>query len=334
MDRWTSDLIKLLRKWKYQISKRQRAHIDISAKYNKRHYLIAIPSLIISSAVSISSISTFKNCDNPDDCNFDQYIRLAGGIFNFAATILVSLQTFLQYQKQGEIHRTCADDYENLYRILDTYITVPTSRGDPVETLKIIKDQYDEIRKKSPPLLDLDNIDLDYEVFSKKNGSTSSEEKIRNSLESNHRGQQRRDTTSQNQEYGTNSTSSVRDQIDALNNNCDTEDDNAKVVIELDLDHCDSHVYTFPNGKSPSSPLQNKIRSSSNLLRASRQSYDKIEPIKDEYTLSGVTTPQKQRRSNTPTILDIQRLDLEVAEKGSLPRRNGTQSMPALELIN
>lgn len=221
---WTSDLNKLLKNWRFQIGKRQQAHLKLNARYNKKHYLLGIPSIMISTASSIGGITTYKECKTDADCAANEYIRLICGIITLGSAVLGALQTFLEYQKQSEAHRSAANNYETLYRLIDTYICVPVSRGDPVTCLKEIQEQYDEIRRTGPPLLDMDDVNLDFHVFKE-----------------------------QKNEPESNSSSSTQDKLDAINRN---KTESQEVCIELDLDDCDRYRRPTPPMKNASVKLE------------------------------------------------------------------------------
>lgn len=235
---WTPDLNKLLRKWNRQLAKRQGAHIKLSIKYIRRHYYIGIPSIMVSTAVSTGILSTFKNSEDPDTQIADQYTRLVIGIVGIAGAMLSALQTFMEYQKLAEAHKIAADMYETLYRDIDTIIQVPsTIRGDPLELITSIRERYDEIRKKSPQLVDYD-LDLSYEVY-KDPGTSIPVNSIPGSSDKTSDRQDKnidsRNIDSKNLEGSSTTSKSIREQIDQLNEH-DTSDEDKKVCIQLDID--------------------------------------------------------------------------------------------------
>lgn len=230
-DTWTPDLEKLLRKWTRQLGKRQGAHIKLSIKYSRRHYYIGIPTTMVTTAVSTGILSTFKNSDDPDTQIIDQYTRLAIGIVGLVGAMLSALQTFMEYQKLSESHKVAADSYETLYRDIDTIIQVPsTVRGDPLELITGIRERYDEIRKKSPQLVDYD-LDLSYEVY-KEPVKDSSNESVKDLYKNN---KPNTENTENNRDGSSTTTKSIREQIDQMNEH-DTSDEDKKVCIQLDID--------------------------------------------------------------------------------------------------
>jgi len=165
---WTSDLDRLLRRWKEQIGKRQLGHAKQARKFSQRHYIIGIPATLLGAVVTTGILSTFKNCDNCDDlksakCAADQWIRLAMGLLGFLFAALSALQTFMNYQESSEKHKNAASDFENLHRVIETLIQVPGAvRGDPVATLHNLRDQYTALVRGAPQLPKEYSVDLTY----------------------------------------------------------------------------------------------------------------------------------------------------------------------------
>jgi len=183
---WTPECDKLLRRWKKQIAARQRIHNDISRQYKQRHYYLGIPGIILGMIVASGTFSTFANCDtcgsNNDtasapssssslvSCQANEWIRLVMGIVGIVSSIVAGLMTFLDYQSAAEDHKSASDEYDSMYRQLDTTLLLPGyARGDVVATLQSLRSQYDSIAKRSPTLPKKYDLELTYEVVA--NGS-------------------------------------------------------------------------------------------------------------------------------------------------------------------
>ena len=96
---WTPELDKLLRKWKNQVGKRERGHLNQNRKFSRRHYMFGGPAIILSTIVSVGIFATFRNCDECDDqrapeCALDQWIRLASGIIGLFSMALTAFLTY------------------------------------------------------------------------------------------------------------------------------------------------------------------------------------------------------------------------------------------------
>ncbi len=151
---WTPELNKLLRKWKKQLQKRQKGHIDLARKCQKYHYAIGIPATVFSTIIATGSFATFSNCDDDSGrCEIDVWIRISTGVIAIIGAALTGFQTFVNYQNSAERNKSAAVDYGSMYRSLDTLLLLPPElRGEPVSTLQTLRNQYDDIVRRSPTL--------------------------------------------------------------------------------------------------------------------------------------------------------------------------------------
>jgi len=168
---WTPELDRLLRNWKRQIGKREGGHNNLARKYNRRHYIFGLPAILLAAILSSGILSTFQNCDDCNgnqgtvECEIIQYLRLVFGLLGIVNTALVGFQTFMNYQEEAEKHKSAADDYGSLFRLLDSMILMPGPiRGDPITSLQNIRSRYDDLVRRSPSLPKKYNVDLSYNV--------------------------------------------------------------------------------------------------------------------------------------------------------------------------
>ena len=214
---WTPELDKLLRRWKCQLGKREKGHLNEARKNNMKHYMLGIPAIIISALVSTGSLSTFEDCSDNENCKTKEAIRLTAGIFGIISTSLMGLSTFLNYQKKEEEHKSSADECGSLYRILDTMLLVPGPiRGDPISTLYNFRRQYDNLIRRSPTLPSKYDVNLSYGVINR--------EKLQNTNLSN----------ISNNNIGSEMTS-INEWIEKENDH-DTDDEEKEVMLPFDLD--------------------------------------------------------------------------------------------------
>jgi len=171
---WTPELDKLLTQWKRSIANRKRGHSELSAIYIRRHYWFGVPTTGLGALMSAGILTTFRNnCDQQDDSRrvADEIVRLFMGMLGVISTILAALQTFLDYSARAERHKSALDSYESLYGTISTLLLIPQSiRGDPVDTLRQIRTQFDNISRISPILPTKYNTDLAYTVINPKLG--------------------------------------------------------------------------------------------------------------------------------------------------------------------
>jgi len=169
---WTSDIEKLLRRWRKQINSRHFEHKEAERKYTKFYYLLGVPTTILSTVVSSGILTTFQNCNictsqcSPDAsslCSGDVYIRLAMGILGVVAVVLTATSLFLNYGASSVDNKNASDAYGELVREIDSIVETPIiSRGDPIVSLHQIRTKFDDIAKKSPSLTS--KISLEYKT--------------------------------------------------------------------------------------------------------------------------------------------------------------------------
>lgn len=264
---WTPELDKLLRKWKKQINKREKGHMTLSRKYNRRHYILGIPATIFSALIATGVLATFRNCDpeKDDQCDTDQWVRFTVGMASLISTGVTALQTFMNYQSESEKHKSAADDYGSLERTIDTMLLVPGEiRGDPIASLQNIRSQYDDLVRRTPPLPESFDTELKYEMITpeslsnsikvhqeekntpKKKSSSSQESEEEKMREGSSNPPSRKSSITKknpNVEEDDNTVSSIEDII-AKENEGDTSDEEYQVKVPYDLESCN---YYTPN---------------------------------------------------------------------------------------
>nr|QBK86623.1 MAG: uncharacterized protein LCMAC102_04190 [Marseillevirus LCMAC102] len=235
---WTRELDKLLRRWKMQIGKREEGHLDLARKYNQRHYIFGVPATVLTTLIATGVLATFRNCDTCAQqdvtCSGDQWIRLVIGIIGVFSAGLTAFQTLMNYQGEVEKHKSASDGYGQLFRILDTILlTSNPIRGDPVETLQNIRNQYDDIVRRSPTLPKAYDAELTYDVINQDKLGTHRPDQIvigTRDLE---------DETSKESKKSIESEPSTVEDLDkviAKENDYNTSDDEREVCISFDLD--------------------------------------------------------------------------------------------------
>lgn len=153
---WTPELDKLLRKWRKQVGKREREHLNKSRTLQKYHYAFGLPALLLSAVSSTMALAA----DN-EDTN----MHIIAGSLGITGTFLIGVQTFMSFADAAANHKQAANDFGSLYRNLDTMLLVPGPvRGDPITTLQSIRGQYDDIIRRAPNLAGDDFNSLGYEV--------------------------------------------------------------------------------------------------------------------------------------------------------------------------
>ena len=168
---WTPEKEKLLRKWKKQVTVRERGHLRQARTFSKRHYMIGGPSMILGALVTAGSFGTFRNCNDCDDqssskCSIDEVIRIIIGIIGILSTIFAMLHTFMGYQSREEKHKDAMNAHGSFIRRLDDILlTASPFRGDPISVLQDIRHDYDRIERDSPTLPSKYDVELTYEIL-------------------------------------------------------------------------------------------------------------------------------------------------------------------------
>lgn len=173
---WTPELDKLLRRWKRQIDARRKGHIKLSQQYDKRHYLLGVPATVLTTITTTGTLTTFQDCSSNSTrsfwCTSSEWIRLAIGIIGIIAVVLTGILTFMNFQKTSQDHKKAADEYESLAGTIDSILSIPrVLRGNPVDRLKLIRDQYDGILKEAPTLAEKYKTELGFEVVGFQNSN-------------------------------------------------------------------------------------------------------------------------------------------------------------------
>ena len=248
---WTSELNKLLRKWKKQIGKREQGHLNLVRKYRQRHYFFGIPSTIITVIVSAGVFSALEQW----------WIRIVIGNISLFSTALIAFQTFMNYQGKAEQHKSAADDYGSIFRLLDTMLLIPGSmRGNPIITLQDLRKQFDDLIRRSPTLPKKYDTELAYEVINpKKQQELFPEDKN-------------------------------LDKIFAQENDYDTSDEEYEVCIAFDLDKVECHNMTTATSYLTARHNENIQRTLNFKLQHLEKSRDTPPPVPPRITKTKSTT--------------------------------------------
>lgn len=289
---WTPELDKLLRKWKKNIGKREKGHLDLARTYTKRHYIFGVPATVLSAIIASGIFATFRNCSdcdnqNNENCWIDQWIRLVVGIISLISTALTAFVTFMNYQESAEENKTAADKYTSLYNDLDTMLLIPGPvRGDPVNTLQTIRRRYDDIVTSSPTLPSKYNVELSYEYSpSIAKSPPKPEDVVIPSL---------RKMSVQTNNNGSIDTDALREMMDVsveidknLNqeNDVDTSDEENEVKIAIDLDGQPSYTEKDTNRAMAINSIikENTINNHSHSLQFEM---DRLNDLNSEDTIS------------------------------------------------
>ncbi len=151
---WNDALEDLYGSWHRRVAAAERGHRLMADRLRRRHLLIGIPVVVLTTLVGTSAFASLNNARSESittsGMDSDVVLLLVGSISVLAA-VLSSLQTFLRYATRAEAHRIAALRYETLRREMAKELTIPReARGDPDRDLDNARQRMDRYSKESP----------------------------------------------------------------------------------------------------------------------------------------------------------------------------------------
>ncbi|WP_282014041.1 SLATT domain-containing protein [Marinifilum flexuosum] len=138
----------LLRNWKKRIKKAQKAHYKDAHRLKRNKMLIGIPTVVLTTLVGTGIFASLEN-SGPEDIVYIHPVVL--GILSLFASILASLQTFLNYSEKSEKHLGAARKLSSLKKeIQHNLITIEQSSIEMNEFIQHVREKWDEIINEAP----------------------------------------------------------------------------------------------------------------------------------------------------------------------------------------
>ena len=151
---WDDALEDLYGSWHRRVAAAERGHRLMADRLRRRHLLIGIPVVVLTTLVGTSAFASLNNAqsDSITTRGIDSdVVLLIVGTLSVLAAVLSSLQTFLRYATRAEAHRIAALRYETLRREMAKELTIPReARGDPDRALDQARLRMDRYAKESP----------------------------------------------------------------------------------------------------------------------------------------------------------------------------------------
>jgi hypothetical protein len=142
------DKSELLRHWRLRVHSVQIAHYETGRAFDRRHLLLGIPAVILSTLVGTAVFASLARFTNEEVLLWP---KIAVGLLSVTAAILVSLQTFLRYAEQAESHKTAGARYAHLKHRLELLVTLPPESDDKLKSeLLALEKEWETIREESP----------------------------------------------------------------------------------------------------------------------------------------------------------------------------------------
>ncbi len=140
--------INLLKNWKKRIKKAQRAHYKDAHRLKRNKKLIGIPTVILTTIVGTGIFASLQN-SSPHDTIYIHPIIL--GVLSLFASILASLQTFLNYSEKSEKHLNAARKLSSLKKeIQHNLVTLKDYPAEIDEFIQKIREKWEDIINEAP----------------------------------------------------------------------------------------------------------------------------------------------------------------------------------------
>jgi hypothetical protein len=103
---------KILDDWQARVSVYQEGHYKSAQKLEKYHYQLGLPSAILT---AITGATVFTNLNQEMSIS----VKVAVGTISLLAAVLVGIQTFYNFSKRSESHRSIASQFGHIRREID-----------------------------------------------------------------------------------------------------------------------------------------------------------------------------------------------------------------------
>lgn len=136
-----------LRHWKFRVHRVQIAHYETGRYYERLHFWIGTPAIILSTVVGTA---VFASLSEQIDSGNLLWTKLLFGFLSVFSTVLISLQTFLNYSDKAEKHKSSGAKHAHLKHKIELLALIPPKDDNELkEKLEEIEDEWDAIRKES-----------------------------------------------------------------------------------------------------------------------------------------------------------------------------------------
>ena len=137
------EIYDLLTDWKQRVNDNQKTNIALAAKYNKYHYGIGLPTIILS---AIAGAILLAKIEEPS-------IRVAVGIVGIIAAILAGIQTFISHGKRAENHRFLTSQIVHVRRDIEIFERfVPKNKTEREQRIREINERILEFEEGAPKI--------------------------------------------------------------------------------------------------------------------------------------------------------------------------------------
>jgi hypothetical protein len=146
-DGWTPETERLLQEWHHRVYAAQSAYYLTAEKLRRRHYLLGIPAVLLS---SIAGTAIFADLGSGE---WSLPIRLMAASVSILAAVLAGLQTFLRPSQAAAENGFAADWFAAIRRDIEQVEALPRNlRGDAKTCLDSIRKEINKAGQKAPEL--------------------------------------------------------------------------------------------------------------------------------------------------------------------------------------
>ncbi|WP_164485448.1 SLATT domain-containing protein [Pseudomonas chlororaphis] len=136
-----------LRHWKFRVHRVQIAHYEAGRYYELRHFWIGTPAIILSSLVGTAVFASLSDTTNAGDFIWE---KIAIGFISILSTVLISLQTFLNFSGKAEKHKSSGAKHAHLKHKIELLALIQPKSDEELKTaLEEIENEWNKIRLES-----------------------------------------------------------------------------------------------------------------------------------------------------------------------------------------
>lgn len=133
----------LLENWYRRMREAQFSHYEAARSFDRMHYLLGVPSVVLSTLIGTSIFATLGESINSN-------LRLLTGLTSVLVAALTALQTFLKFSEKSEKHRLVAARYGSLRREVEQLLTQKESLTK--ELVTPLREAIDRLSEESPSI--------------------------------------------------------------------------------------------------------------------------------------------------------------------------------------
>jgi len=134
----------ILQQWMGSLDLAQNAHYTTATHYEKRHYQIGVPVVVMSTVVGTTVLTTLSGPHQ------GSVVGILTAVVSISAAVLSAIQTFFGYSVRAERHRSAAGQFGILKRKVERLLNFPTDEREFKRLVLELVRTWDELSKASP----------------------------------------------------------------------------------------------------------------------------------------------------------------------------------------